>query len=255
MKNETPCVSDLVRYLDEYLGVATCGDWSQALNGLQVENSGRVRKIGAAVDASTRTFRAAAEAGVDLLLVHHGLFWPGLQRVTGPFRRQLAFLLEQDIALYSAHLPLDVHPEVGNNAQLLRSLGLEGAEPFLETKGQLAGLKVEAELERGDLVQRLEKSLGGPVKLVGAGPEKTSVIGLVTGGAGGEIYAAAEAGVDTFITGEAPHWAAVAAEELGVNLLLGGHYATETFGVKALAAHVAERFQLPWEFLAAPTGL
>ncbi len=160
-------LQEIVRFLDEHLRVAECGDWSQALNGLQVENSGRVRKIGAAVDASTRTFKAAAAAGVDLLLVHHGLFWPGLQRVTGPFRRQVAFLLEQDMALYSAHLPLDVHPEVGNNAQLMRSLGLEGAEPFLETKGQLAGLKIRAELPREELVRRLEESLGGPVKVVG----------------------------------------------------------------------------------------
>ncbi|MEP6810064.1 MAG: Nif3-like dinuclear metal center hexameric protein [Chthoniobacterales bacterium] len=248
-------LSEIVCFLDDELRVATCGDWSQALNGLQVENSGPVRKIGAAVDASTRTFQLAADAGVDLLIVHHGLFWPGWQRITGPFRRQIVFLLERGISLYSAHLPLDVHPTLGNNAQLAAALGLEGAESFLETKGQLAGLKVAAKMELTELRRRFEHSLGSPVQAFAHGPATTAQIGIVTGGAGAEIYAVAEAGVDTFLTGEAPHWAAVAAEELGINLLLGGHYATETFGVKAMAAHAAERFGLPWEFLAAPTGL
>lgn len=248
-------LNEIVRHLDEHLRIAECADWSHALNGLQVENSGQVRKIGAAVDASSRTFRLAADAGVDFLLVHHGLFWPGLQAVTGPFRRQLAFLLEHDIALYSAHLPLDIHPTLGNNAQLVTALGLERTERFLETKAQLVGLKVRTKIDRAELIQRFERSLGGPVQAFNYGPAETQTIGVVTGGAGSEIYAAARAGVDTFLTGEAPHWAAVAAEELGVNLLLGGHYATETFGVKALAAYAANRFAVPWEFLAAPTGL
>ena len=250
-----PSLLEIVSHLDEHLRIAECGDWSQALNGLQVENSGRVRKIGAAVDASTRTFRLAAEARVDLLLVHHGLFWPGLQAVTGPFRRQILFLLEHDIALYSAHLPLDIHPALGNNAQIVAALGLSGAEPFLETKGQLVGLKVAAKIDRTELVQRFEHSLGSHVQVFAHGPAETRTIGVITGGAGSEIYAVAKAGVDTFLTGEAPHWAAVAAEELGLNLLLGGHYATETFGVKALVAHLADKSKLPWEFLAAPTGL
>ncbi|MEP6822349.1 MAG: Nif3-like dinuclear metal center hexameric protein [Chthoniobacterales bacterium] len=248
-------LNEIVRLLDEHLRIAECSDWSHALNGLQVENSGQVRKMGAAVDASTRTFQLAAEAGIDLLLVHHGLFWPGLQAVTGPFRRQLAFLLEHDIALYSSHLPLDIHPTLGNNAQLVYALELESTEPFLETKGQLVGLKAQAKVDRAELIQRFEHSLGSPVQVFNFGPVETKTIGVVTGGAGSEIYAVAAAGVDTFLTGEAPHWAGVAAEELGVNLLLGGHYATETFGVKALAAYAAQRFEVPWEFLSAPTGL
>ncbi|MDQ3626742.1 MAG: Nif3-like dinuclear metal center hexameric protein [Verrucomicrobiota bacterium] len=248
-------LSDISRYTDEFLRIRECGDWSNAVNGLQVENSGKVTKIGAAVDASTRTFSAAAERGVDLLLVHHGLFWPGLQAVTGAFRRQVALLLERDIALYSARLPLDVHPLVGNNAQLTAALALHDPVPFLEMKGQLVGLRSTMAVARDDLHRRLEQSLGGAVKLLASGPTITASIGVITGGAGSEIYAAAREGVDTFITGEAPHWAAVAAEELRVNLFLGGHYATETFGVKALAAHLAERFSIPWEFIAAPTGL
>ena len=248
-------LAEIARYSDEFLRVAQCGDWSNALNGIQVENSGKVTKIGAAVDASTRTFAAAADAGVDLLVVHHGLFWPGVQAITGAFRQQIAFLLERDIALYSAHLPLDVHPLVGNNAQLATSLGLENLEPFLELKGQLAGVKSRTAVLRDELVRRLERSLGGPVKLAGSGPTVTASIGVVSGNGGPEIYNVAREGIDTFITGEAPHWAAVAAEELGVNLFIGGHYATETFGVKALAAHLSERFALPSEFIAAPTGL
>ena len=122
-------------------------------------------------------------------------------------------------------------------------------------KGEPIGRKVEATLRRDELITRLEESLGGPVRCVGTGPMETKVIGIVTGGAGGEIYAASREGIDTYITGEAPHWAAVAAEELGINLFLGGHYATETFGVKALAAELSEKFEVPWEFLDHPTGL
>ena len=159
------------------------------------------------------------------------------------------------MAIYSAHLPLDVHPVVGNNAQLAAALGLTAPEPFFEEKGQLIGLRSKMPIFPNELARKLEESLGGSVKLFASGPPTTATIGLITGGAGSEIYAVAREGVDTFITGEAPHWAAVAAEELGMNLLLGGHYATETFGVKALAAHLSERFALPWEFLDAPTGL
>lgn len=248
-------LSEIVSYLDEYLRIRECGDWPNAVNGLQVENSGRITKIGAAVDASSRAFAAAAESGVDMMLVHHGLFWPGLQVVTGVFRRQLRMLFEHDIALYSAHLPLDLHPLVGNNAQLAAALGLNETQPFLETKGQQIGMQARAAVARAELVARLEHSLGGPVKTFPFGPEITRRIGIVSGGAGGEVQTVAQLGIDTFITGEAPHSAAVAAEELGVNLLLGGHYATETFGVKALAADVAERFGIAWEFIAAPTGL
>ncbi|MDQ6622138.1 MAG: Nif3-like dinuclear metal center hexameric protein [Verrucomicrobiota bacterium] len=248
-------LKEIVRYTDEYLRIDDCPDWPHALNGLQCENSGRVRKIGAAVDASLRIFEAAAEAEIDLLLVHHGLFWSGLRPIAGPLRRQMALLFEKDIALYSAHLPLDVHPIVGNNVLLAAALGLHEPEPFLEFKGELIGLRSATQIFPNELARTLEKSLGSAVKLFACGPATTKNIAVVTGGAGSEIYTVAEAGIDTFITGEAPHWAAVAAAELGVNLLLGGHYATETFGVKALAAHLAKRFDLPWQFLDAPTGL
>ncbi len=248
-------VKEIVEYANSYLRINEIEDWPNALNGLQIENSGRIAKIGAAVDASTSTFQMAAERSIDFLLVHHGLFWPGLQPVTGGVYRELKLAMANDLALYSAHLPLDLHAEVGNNVLLARALGLETTEPFLETKGQLIGRKAAASWQRDELIAKLEQSLGGTVRCVGAGPKQTHVIGIVTGGAGSEIYAVASAGVDTFITGEAPHWAAVAAEEVGVNLLLGGHYATETLGVKALAAHLSECFGIPWEFIDHPTGL
>lgn len=248
-------LSQIVSYADEHLRIREIDDWPNALNGLQVENSGAVAKIGAAVDASPRSIYSAIERGVNFLVVHHGLFWPGLQPIAGGRRRMLEQIFRSDLALYSVHLPLDLHSVLGNNAQLAASLGFEQTEPFFEAKGQRIGLRVAARISREELATNLEKSLGGPIRTFATGPAETKSIGLITGGAGSEIYAVAREGIDTFLTGEAPHWAAVAAEELGINLLLGGHYATETFGVKALAAHLSERFNLPWEFVDSPTGL
>jgi dinuclear metal center YbgI/SA1388 family protein len=248
-------LSEIVSYTDRFLRVCEVGDWDNALNGLQIENSGQVGRIGAAVDVSTRVLTEAQKRKVDLLIVHHGLFWPGLQPLRGALRRQLRLAFENDVALYGAHLPLDIHPLAGNNAQLVAALGLKSTQPFLEEKGQRVGLKVRASLPRSDLVRKLQKALNGPVKVFDFGPKRTRAIGIVTGAAGSEIYRVADDNIDTFITGEAPHWAAVAAQELGVNLLLGGHYATEVFGVKALAAHLSKRFGVPWEFIDCPTGL
>jgi len=248
-------LSEIVKYTDKYLRVGEIEDWPNAFNGLQIENSGVVRKIGAAVDVSTRVLTRAATEAVDLLLVHHGLFWSGSRRITGILRRQLKLAFENDIALYSAHLPLDLHLKVGNNARLAKSVGLKSTMPFFEEKGQLIGLKARASISGSELVRRLETALGRQVMAFDFGPKKSKAIGIITGAAGSEIYHVAEDRIDTFITGEAPHWAAVAAEELGINLILGGHYATETFGVKALARHLSTKFRLPFEFIDCPTGL
>jgi dinuclear metal center YbgI/SA1388 family protein len=248
-------LSEIVSYTDRFLRIRDVGDWDNALNGLQIENSGRVTRVGAAVDVSTRVLTETQKRDVDFLIVHHGLFWPGLQPVRGALRRQLRIAFENDIALYSAHLPLDIHARVGNNAQLVAALGLKSARPFLEEKGQPVGLKIRASIERSELVRKLQKALNGSVKVFDFGPKRARAIGVVTGAAGSEIYRVADEGIDTFITGEAPHWAAVAAEEIGANLLLGGHYATEVFGVRALAAHLSKRFRVPWEFIDCPTGL
>ena len=248
-------LAEIVRYTDKYLRVHEIEDWPNALNGLQIENSGQVTKIGATVDVSTRVLSEAAKKDVDLLLVHHGLFWPGLQPVTKALHRQLKIAFKDDIALYSAHLPLDIHPKVGNNAQLATTIGLRSTAPFFKEKGQFIGLKARASILRSELLRKLERSLGGKVKAFAFGPKRTKTIGIVTGGAGSEIHRIAGEKIDTFITGEAPHWAAVAAEELGINLLLGGHYATETFGVKALGAHLSKRFDVSFTFIHCPTGI
>lgn len=247
---------EVTGYLELLLNHRTVGDYSTAMNGLQVENSGSVRRIGAAVDACEATLKMAAECGVDFLLVHHGLFWGGLQRVEGPAYRKLKLAFDANLAVFSSHLPLDLHPEFGNNILLARALELPPAlDPFFYDKGQFIGLKAAVTLDRDELKQRLERAVGGPVKLIAGGPQATSVVGVVTGGAGGELFKAAADGVDAFITGEGPHWSYPAAEELGLNVFYAGHYATETFGVKALAAHLSTKFGLPWVFLDHPTGL
>ena len=245
----------IVDFCDEHLRTSDIADSDNALNGLQIANSGKVTRIGAAVDASTRTMREAVSRQIDLLIVHHGLFWSGLRPITGPLYRQVRLAFDHDLALYSAHLPLDAHPKLGNNAQLAAAIGLAKARPFFEYKGTPIGMRVRGEGSTAELVSKLEQALDGPVKAFLFGPKKPKRIGIVTGAAGSEIHRAAAEGIDTFITGEAPHWVAVAAEELEMNLLLGGHYATETFGVKAVAEHLSRKFDVPWEFVSAPTGL
>lgn len=248
-------LADAVKYLDEILSTREVGDFPQALNGLQVENSGGLTRIGAAVDATEAVIREASQAGVDFLIVHHGLFWSGAQRITGATYRKTRLMMEADMAIYSAHLPLDIHPEIGNNALLAGAIGLQNGEPFFSTAGQNIGLMFEAEISREVLRDHLSRAVGGPVHLAPGGPVLARRVGVVTGGAGGDIAKAAEAGVDTLITGEGPHWSYTAAEELGVNLFYAGHYATETFGVKAAAELVSRRFALPWQFIDHPTGL
>jgi dinuclear metal center YbgI/SA1388 family protein len=246
---------EIVTHLDALLKPATVADWPNALNGLQFENDGTVRKIAAAVDACEFTMRAAAESGADFLLVHHGLFWPGAQPVTGATYRKWKLAIENNLAIYSAHLPLDLHPTLGNNALLCRALGFRKLSPFFMEKGRAIGWKSTSRIPLKVLVARLERAVGGPVHVCSGGPAVGRRIGVVTGGAGDEVARAAAEGVDTFITGEGPHHSFTLAEELGVNLLLAGHYATETFGVKAVAARLSTRFRLPWEFIDHPTGL
>jgi dinuclear metal center YbgI/SA1388 family protein len=248
-------LQEIVGDCNSYLRIGEIQDYENALNGLQVENSGTVKKIAAAVDVSTRALQEVANCGANLLIVHHGMFWPGLRPVTKALRGQLKFSFEKDIAIYSAHLPLDLHPEVGNNILLMRALGFEKSEPFFEEKGSLLGRRASVDVALDELVKRLEKAVAGSVKPVAFGLKTVRCLGVITGAAGSEIERIAGEGIDTFITGEAPHWAAIAAAEMGLNLLIAGHYATETFGVKALAARLAAKFQLDWQFIDLPTGL
>ena len=245
----------IVQHCDRILRTREIGDYDGAVNGLQVENSGTVTRLAATVDASLATVKLAIAAKADLLLVHHGLFWSKAQPWTGKKYELVRLLVENDLAVYSSHLPLDAHPKLGNNAQLAAALGLKQLQPFFSSHGQTIGWQARTRISRAELAHRLERALGLKPRLVPGGQEICRRIGLVTGGAGGDLPQAAGEGVDTFITGEGPHWTYALAEELGLNVFYGGHYATETFGVKALAAALSEKFKLPWKFLDHPTGL
>jgi dinuclear metal center YbgI/SA1388 family protein len=248
-------LSEIVRHCDKLLRTAELKDYERAANGLQVENRGAVTRIAAAVDASLATVRLAVDARADLLLVHHGLFWSPAHPWTGKRYELLGVLVENNLAVYSSHLPLDVHRRLGNNARLCAALGFKNLRPFLFHNGQFIGYQTEARISRAELAARLQRATGGKALVIPGGPEICRRIGVVTGGAGSELNRVAEEKVDTFVTGEGPHWTYALAEELGLNVLYGGHYATETFGVKALSKHLAARFKVPWMFLDYPTGL
>lgn len=245
----------IVRYCDRLLHTAQVQDYDRAANGLQVENRGTVTRIAATVDATLATVRLAAAAKADLLLVHHGLFWGPAHPWTGKRHELMRCLIENNLAVYSSHLPLDAHPRLGNNALLCAALALKKLRPFFHDHGLFIGFKAHARVARTELAKRLQRATGTEARVIPGGPQICRRIGVVSGGAGGDLKKAAEEGVDTFVTGEGPHWTYGLAEELGLNVLYGGHYATETFGVKALAAHLSARFKLPWSFLDHPTGL
>lgn len=248
-------LDELVRYCDDYLSVRTVRDAPEALNGLQVANSGTVSRLAAAVDVCEATVRMAMEQSADLLIVHHGLFWSGSSPLVGPLFARVAGLIRHGIALYSAHLPLDCHNEVGNAAVLARLLGVRIRGEFGVWREQVCGVWGELEASRDALTALLAEVLGTAPKALTFGPDAVRRVGIATGAGGAFIAQAAAAGLDTLITGEGAHHTFFSAEELAVNVFFGGHYATETFGVKALAEHLSSRFTLPWTFLDHPTGL
>ncbi|MDG1358568.1 MAG: Nif3-like dinuclear metal center hexameric protein [Akkermansiaceae bacterium] len=246
---------ELTDYLDRELRLGEIPDYPGAMNGLQIENQGEVKKIGAAVDASLPVFEKAVAEGVDLLLVHHGMFWQGAQTLTGPFYQKVKLALDAGMALYSAHIPLDVHPVWGNNQQLANAIGMTEPEPFFDWKGIQLGLRQEMTTSLADLASSIEVAVAGKIHLCHGGGTRAGRVGVITGGAGSEVEAVASCGINTFITGEGPHWSFSMAEELGINVIYGGHYATEIFGVRALSAHLQKQFQVESCFLDHPTGL
>ena len=252
---EGVATAELAAWLDGYLRISQVPDSARALNGLQVENGGRVRRVAAAVDASEAAIAAAVARGCDLLLVHHGLFWDGNVPATGRRYRKLRALLEGDVAVYSAHIPLDVHPEVGNNAVLARALGIELEGTFGDYEGVPLGCWGRLELRREALAARLDDLLGGRVRMIAGGPERLRRVGVITGGGGGMIDQAIAAGLDAYVSGEGAHHTYFDAVEGGINVYYGGHYATEVWGVRALAEHLREKYGLEWTFIAGPTGL
>ena len=253
--------ADLALRLDALLGVAEHPDFPQALNGLQVDHRGPVHGIAAAVDFSTRTVEATAAAGANLLIVHHGMFWGGPQRIVGSVYRRYRLLIENDIAVYSAHLPLDSHPDFGNNALLARELGLVPDGRFTEYQGKPIGVCGSSDLNTDELCARVASFVskhGGTVRMSETpSGRRTRRWAVCTGaGASTETLRLAEAsGVDTLVVGEGPHHTAVEAPERGVVVIYAGHYATETPGVAAIAAFVAAESGIPWQFVGAPTGL
>jgi dinuclear metal center YbgI/SA1388 family protein len=249
-------LQDLVTHLDSLLRTGEINDYPGAMNGLQIANEGPLRRIVAAVDACESVIIEASRVKGTLLVVHHGLFWNGAQPFTGSLRRKIKAALDGDLALYSSHLPLDFHPKLGNNVLLAKALGLRAVKPALEMKGALVGMIGSiTPMSREAFAERVGEAVGGVVHHAPGGSAKISKVLVVTGGAGSEVTRAASLGVDAFVTGEGPHWSYTAAEECGVNLFYAGHYATETFGVKALASHVSKKTSLPWSFLDHPTGL
>ena len=244
-------LAQLTAWLDDYLDIAAFRDPSN--NGLQLEGNSTVTRIAVSVDTSLRSIEEAVAGGADLLLVHHGLFWGRPLMVTGPHRRRLQTALDAGLSIYAAHLPLDAHPLLGNNAMLASALSLQAAQPFAGI-GQRGELPFELTLQ--DFAERVQK-LTGEICLVHGGGGGTGVrrLGIVSGSGAEFIGEAARLGLDTLLTGEPEHKHFHDAFELGLNVVYAGHYETEVFGVRALAARLEEQFGLGWQFLHLPTGL
>jgi dinuclear metal center YbgI/SA1388 family protein len=254
-------IQEIAEYLDTFLSSSSTPDYPTAVNGLQLENHSDIRGIAAAVDFSSRAIEGVIAQHANLLVVHHGMFWSGVAAISGPAYRRLEKLFENDIGVYSSHLPLDRHPLVGNNVLLAKELGLDPTDSFARFENISIGVSGRSDIATDEIVARAEKfsgQHGTSVRVAGnAANRKTRRWAICTGaGASADTLKEVEdLGIDTLIVGEGPHWTAVHAEEHGVVIVYAGHYATETLGVRALTAHVAEKYQLPWSFIDASTGL
>lgn len=255
MPEATP-LSAIVSLLDTTLSINSVRDASVALNGLQVENDGRVHKVALAVDGSQKTLDDAVAAGADLLVLHHGIYWSGLRPLTGWWKRKIETCLRHNLAIYAAHLPLDMHPTLGNNACIARGLGLQDTTPELELHGALIGTAGVFPGSVGELRERYAALTGAVITGVVHDPAAPAGRVVICSGAGGaELYSVADKGYTTYLTGETNHWVLNAAQDMGVNILFAGHYATETFGVRSVGELLHSRFGLPTLFIDNPTGL
>lgn len=243
-------LADLVAYCDQRTRRTAFTDAPGAMNGLQVANRGTVTKIGAAVDAGLVPFRRAVAADVDFLLVHHGMYWDMPRPLTGPVYDRVATLIEGNCALYSSHLPLDSHPQIGNNALLAKQVGLKISRGFIANPGgDIGGIAPTRGLTRAALRAKLEK-LYPRVIAIEYGSATPREVAFCSGSGYGASSHLAAAGVDTMVTGEMREENFNRAQEEKLNLYLCGHYATEVHAVKALAAELAKKFRLSWEFIA-----
>jgi dinuclear metal center YbgI/SA1388 family protein len=254
-------LADVARHLDTLLRTNEVPDYPGAMNGIQVEHDGPITRCAVAVDASLSTIDAAIAAGANLLLVHHGLFWGGAQPLRGRVFERVRRLLAHDVAVYASHLPLDLHPTVGNNALMANELALTPSAGFARFQSMAVGVMGESDVATISLAERcdaLARREGGHLVSVGVTPGRRTRRWALCTGAGASsdtLREAAAAEIDTLIVGEGPHHTAVEAGELGIAVLYVGHYATETFGVRALGQELERTFGLPWSFLRAPTGL
>ena len=254
-------LTDLAYYTDTLLETAITPDYPSALNGVQLENQSPIRGIVAAVDFSMRAIQGAVASKANLLIVHHGMFWSGLEPLTGPSYRRIKLLLEKDIAVYASHLPLDKHPTLGNNALLAKELGLQPRTTFGRFENVFIGVGGECDIETAELAERARQFAqrhNGDVRtsLLAKGRKtKAWVVCTGAGASSDTLKEATAVGADTLIVGEGPHWTAVHAEEHELAIIYAGHYATETLGIRALAQHLGEKYSLPWHFISAPTGL
>jgi len=256
-----PTLAAIVPWLDDVLQTAATPDYSGAHNGLQCDHTGPVRRIAAAVDLSLRTVENAVAADANLLIVHHGMFWSGAQPIRGAYRQKLKLLLDHDIAVYSTHLPLDRHETLGNNVLLAGALDLTPTAGWYAYKGVNIGSIAECDLTTRELAERVRQFSARHDHHAVITPHtdvrRSRRVAICSGGGAStdSLRDAIARGADTLIVGEGPHHTAVDAEESGLVVMYAGHYATETLGVQALAHAVADRWQLPWTFLPAPTGL
>lgn len=254
-------IYQIAGYADEFLETETTPDYPTAVNGLQLENRSDITGIAAAVDFSTRAINGAIAANANLLIVHHGMFWDGPGPIRGPSYRRLRLLIENDIAVYSSHLPLDRHPTLGNNVLLAKELGLNPNGNFAEFEGIFIGARGQSEIKTASLVERARKfakNYESEVRTTPIEKNRETRQWAICTGAGASVETLKEArklGIDTLIVGEGPHWTAVYAEENELAIIYAGHYATETLGVRALADHLGEKYGISSSFLSAPTGM
>ena len=246
---------DLIDYLDRFLAIREFPDYGP--QGLQVEGRADVQRVVGMVDAGLPCIEAALEAEADLLLVHHGVFWGPARPLRGGYGRLLRHIVKSDLNLYAAHLALDAHLEVGNNAQILRRLGLKSSGTWGKAKGNDIGLiaELDSAWTLDDLVDRFRASIGEPLQVHAHGPAAIRKLGVVSGGGAPYIEQAAELGCDAYITGETSQSAYYESLNAGMHVIYGGHYQSETLGVIALGEHLAQKFGIDFQFIDRPTGI